>query len=182
MLSYFQDKAATDPDYEVSLADVQAWEDRNGPIPDGAIVIMNSGWHKKYPNTTLIFNNKNLSDVTNFHFPGWHGDTIKWIIQNRNINMAGVDTPSTDYGFAQVYPVHIALAERNIPGLENVANLDNIPESGTTIYVGLIKLKDGSGTPVRVYATISNMASLPGIFWLELVLLETTAITAFGKF
>lgn len=147
-------KAASSPDYRVSVSDLNAWERNHGTIPAGAIVIMNSGWGEKYPNKTLTFGSSTTSDPSTFHFPGWHEEAADWLVKNRNIHVLGVDTPSTDYGQSTTYSVHVILGMSNIPGLENVANLDTIPEAGSIIYVAVIKLYDGSGAPARVFATI----------------------------
>jgi len=64
----------------------------------------------------------------------------------------GVDTPSTDYAQSTTFPVHVVLGTANIPAMENVANLDMIPEKGATIFAAPIKLFDGSGGPARVFA------------------------------
>lgn len=159
-------KASSNPDYRVTEGDLQTWETSHGRIPDGAVVIMNSGWSSKYPNQTLTFGSQTPGDPSTFHFPGWHEDAVDWLLKNRNIHVVGVDTPSTDYAQSTTFPVHVLLGINNIPGVENVANLDSIPESGTTIYVAAIKLWDGSGGPTRVFATYtSGPTSGTNTFW-----------------
>ena len=148
------EKASANPDYRVTVEDLNDWENEYGRIPDGAIVIMNSGWHKHYPNKTLTFGTNTPTDPATFHFPGFHEDAADWLVRNRNIHVLGVDTPSTDYGQSNTFPVHVIIGKANISGLENVANLNKIPQSGTTIFVAAIKLFDGSGGPARTFATI----------------------------
>lgn len=138
------------------VEDLQKWEQTNGRIPDGAIVIMNSGWTYRWPNKTLTFNTETPGDPSTFHFPGWHEDAVSWLMTNRNINVLGVDTPSNDYGMSTEFPVHVILGAHNISGVENVANLDAIPEAGTVISAGVIKLQDGSGGPVRMFAMLQD--------------------------
>ena len=43
-----QDKSAQDRDYLVTPADVEAWEAEHGEIPEGSLVIANTGWHKMF--------------------------------------------------------------------------------------------------------------------------------------
>ncbi|KAL4222391.1 hypothetical protein ACF0H5_018430 [Mactra antiquata] len=148
-----KEKARANPDYRVQVSDLKVWEDKYGRIPDGAVVLMNSGWSDKYPNKTLTFGTESVNDPSTFHFPGWHEDAADWLVKNRNVNVVGVDTPSNDYGQSTTFDAHVILATANINGLENVANLDNIPEAGSTIYVAVINLQDGSGGPARVFAT-----------------------------
>ncbi|XP_072050301.1 isatin hydrolase-like [Amphiura filiformis] len=146
-------KVAANIDYRVTVDDIQDWETKYNQIPDGAVVIMNSGWSQRYPNTTLLFGSEDFMDTTTYHFPGWHEDTVDWLLKNRNIHVIGVDTTSLDSGPAITFPVHQLLGANNIPGIENVANLDSIPERGTMIYVAAFKLYEGSGSPSRVFAT-----------------------------
>lgn len=70
--------------------------------------------------------------------------------------MIGVDTPSTDFGQSTTYDVHRIAGQANVIGLENVNNLDKIPPNGSTIFVGVINLYDGSGGPVRILAVTGN--------------------------
>ncbi|XP_072016381.1 isatin hydrolase-like [Amphiura filiformis] len=146
-------KVAANSDYRVTLDDIQDWETKYNQIPDGAVVIMNSGWSLRYPNKTLLFESQTYTDATTYHFPGWHEDIVDWLLKNRNINVIGVDSASLDYGPATNFPVHQLLGANNITGVEHVANLDSIPESGTIISVAPFKLYGGSGCPSRVYAT-----------------------------
>ncbi|KAL4222393.1 hypothetical protein ACF0H5_018432 [Mactra antiquata] len=153
-------QAKEDPDYRVQISDLKAWEGRHGAIPDGAVVLMNSGWSDKYPDKVLTFGSESVDDPNTFHFPGWHEDTVHWLIKNRNVNIVGVDTPSTDYGQTKTFPVHVLVGTASICGLEYVANLDSIPEAGTVISAAVIKLEDGSGGPVRVFATLPVRSSM----------------------
>lgn len=154
-----KEKARANPDYRVTVSDVEQWESRNGKIPEGAIVIMNSGWHEYYPNSTLVFNTNTSDDPSTFHFPGWHENTVTWLIGQRFINVLGVDTPSIDYGQSTTFPVHVIVGRANVPGAENVANLDAIPHAGSVVFVAVTKIYDGSGGPARIFATIPTGTS-----------------------
>lgn len=149
-------KTKNNPDYRVTLQDLMDWERKYGRIPRKSVVVMNSGWSYFYPNKTRVFNSTTPDDPSTFHFPGWHEDAVTWQLNNRHINVLGVDTPSTDYGQSTTFPVHVILGKANIPGMENVAFLDRIPVNGTMIYAAVIKLYDGSGGPIRVFATITE--------------------------
>ncbi|XP_052082376.1 isatin hydrolase-like [Mytilus californianus] len=149
-----KNKAAANADYQVSIDDLKQWENIYKQIPENAIVIMNSGWNDRYPNASLVFNTDSPTDSNTFHFPAWHETTIEWLISKRSVNVVGVDTPSTDFGQSKTFPVHILLGQANIPGAENVANLDAIPEAGSIIFVAVTKIYDGSGGPARIFATV----------------------------
>lgn len=182
-------KVKANPDYRVMVDDLMKWEKKFGEIPRHAIIIMNSGWSDKYPNKTLIFGSNQHDNPSSFHFPSWHVDAVTWLINKRQINAVGVDTPSTDYGQAIANPnyprsCHVTLGENNVIGIENVANLDKVPETGSTIYMPVLKIFDGSGGPARVFATYddepnktnaaSTFTSFPRfVFLFEMILMCT---------
>lgn len=151
-----KEKAKKNVDYQVTRSDFEDWENQYGKIPDGAVVIMNSGWSERYPDPARVFNTTTPDNTSTYHFPSWHEDAIDWLVKNRKVHVVGVDTPSNDYGPSTNYPAHVILGSRNIPGIENVANLDLVPQSGSIIVVGAMKLDDGSGCPVRVIAIVMN--------------------------
>ncbi|XP_048743056.1 isatin hydrolase-like [Ostrea edulis] len=140
----------------VSTDDLTAWEDKYGEIPRQAVVVMNSGWSHKYPDPTLVFGTPLPNDTSSFHFPSWHEEAVTWLITKRQVNALGVDTPSTDYGQTKTFPCHKIMGKNNVVGVENVANLDSIPESGSIVYIPVIKLFDGSGGPTRLFGTYDD--------------------------
>ncbi|XP_045182580.2 isatin hydrolase-like [Mercenaria mercenaria] len=150
-------KVAENLDYQVSKDDLEAWESKhNKTIPNGSVVIMNSGWSSKFPNASLLFGTETPDNASTFHFPGWKKESVDWLITERFVNAIGVDTPSTDFGQSATFPVHQRLGKGNVPGVELVANLDSIPEYGSTIYVAVIRIYEGSGGPARVFATFQE--------------------------
>ena len=149
-------KAADDPDYRVTIEDLVEWENINGRIPFGAIVIMNSDWDKNYPNGELTFGTSTPTDPSTFHFPGFHEDAVDWLARYRHVYVIGVDTPSVDYGQSTSFPAHKIFTKAGISGLENVANVNKLPPKGSTIFVAVLKLVDGSGGPARVFASFQD--------------------------
>ncbi|CAC5414820.1 unnamed protein product [Mytilus coruscus] len=149
-------KVQNDVDYRVSFSDVYEWEKTNGRIPDGSVVLMNSGWDVRHPDFKQVFNTTTPNDASTFHFPSWHPDTVNWLITNRRVHVIGVDTPSNDYGPSVDFPVHILLSKNNIVGVENVANLNVLPPIGALIFVNILKILDGSGSPVRIVGLMTN--------------------------
>ena len=92
--------------------------------------------------------------VPKLHFPGIHPDTAKWLAANRSVKAVGIDTASIDYGQSAVFETHRVLYDRNIPGLENLANLDRVPARGATVIALPMKIKGGSGAPLRIFALL----------------------------
>ncbi|KAJ8320282.1 hypothetical protein KUTeg_001869 [Tegillarca granosa] len=152
-------KAAKNRDYAVSVDDLLKWESKYGRIPDKAVVVMNSGWDRYWGNVNLAFGTDMFNDTMSYHFPGWHVDSVQWLITNRNINILGVDTPSTDPAQEHKYPVHVLASAHSIVMLESIANLDDIPASGAMIYAPVAKYYEGSGAPVRVFASVNDDVS-----------------------
>jgi Putative cyclase len=87
-----------------------------------------------------------------YHFPGFGIDALNWLLENRDITCIGVDTLSLDFGASTTFDVHLRLLGADKYGLENLANLSDIPAGGSNVYVGLIPWEEGSGGPCRVVA------------------------------
>lgn len=150
------DKCVGDRDYQISVEDIHNWEMEHGKIPDGTIVLLRTGYGKYWPDRVQYMGTAERGDsaVKKLHFPGLHPDAARWIVQNRKIKAIGLDTPSIDYGQSARFESHVILFEQNIPAFENVANLDQLPEKGFTIIALPMKIKGGSGGPVRIVATL----------------------------
>jgi kynurenine formamidase len=147
-------QCAKNPDYLVSVADFQNWERRNGRIPPGTIVLLRTGFGKHYPDRKKYLGTEERGDqaVAKLHFPGLDPAAARWITQNRSIKAIGLDTASIDYGQSTLFESHRILFEKNIPAFENVANLDQLPAKGFSVIALPMKIKGGSGGPLRIIA------------------------------
>ena len=143
-------------DYQVTTADLQNWEKLNGRIPAGAIVLLRTGFGKYYPDRVKYMgtDERGAAAVAKLHFPGLHPDTARWIVANRQIKAIGLDTPSIDYGQSTLFESHRILFDKNIPALENVANLDKLPVKGFSVIALPMKITGGSGGPLRIVAVL----------------------------
>ena len=149
-------KCATNPDYLVSVADFENWERRYGRIPAGTIVLLRTGFGKFYPDAKkyLGTDERGAAAVAKLHFPGLDPAAARWITQNRSIKAIGLDTASIDYGQSTLFESHRILFEKNIPAFENVANLDQLPVKGFSVIALPMKIKGGSGGPLRIVAIL----------------------------
>ncbi len=147
---------AKDHDYLVTTADFLAWEEQHGRIPDGTIVLIRTGWEDYWPDRERYLGTglTGAEAVANLHFPGLHPAAANWLTVQRDIRAVGIDTASIDYGPSKEFATHVALFERNIPALENVANLHVLPPAGFTVIALPIKIAGGSGAPARIVALI----------------------------
>lgn len=144
-----KERVARDPDTIVMPDDIIAWERRYGRLPANALVAMNSGWATRV-GSVASYRNADSSGV--MHFPGFGKAAIDFLLAERSINGIAVDTLSLDRGAATSFDVHVTLLSTNRYGIENIANLDSIPPSGATLFVGAPKVAAGSGGPSRVMA------------------------------
>ncbi len=92
--------------------------------------------------------------VKKLSFPGLHPDAASWLVAERSIHAIGLDTPSIDYGQSAGFEAHRSLFEENIPAFENVANLDALPPKGFQVVALPMKIRGGSGGPLRIVAIL----------------------------
>ena len=147
--------SASQPDYQVTVADLEAWEKANGSL-NGAIVLIRTDYSKRWPDAARYLGTAERGEgaVPKLHFPGIHPDAAKWLAGNRTVKAVGIDTASIDYGQSTLFETHRVLYERNIPGLENLSNLDRLPARGATLIALPMKIKGGSGAPLRAIALV----------------------------
>lgn len=148
------DKVEQDRNYQFSTDDILEWEQENGSIPDNSILLIDTGSSKYWPNKEKYMGTDERGEegVKKLKFPGIHPDAAKFLVSQRKIKAVGLDTPSIDYGGSTQFEAHRILYEQNIPGFENLANLDKIPEKGAIIFAMPMKIKGGSGGPLRIAA------------------------------
>jgi kynurenine formamidase len=144
-------QAKQDPDYRVGVADIAKWEQVNGQIPPGTIVIARTGWEARW-SSSKEYRNADSRGV--MHFPGFSLDAAKFLVEGRNVIALGIDTLSIDYGPSKDFEVHQYTLTHSLYQLENVANLESVPETGAMLIAAPMKLEGGSGAPVRILAML----------------------------
>jgi len=151
-------QCATNPDYQITSENFQNWEKQNGRIPAGTIVLLRTGFGKYYPDrkSYLGTDERGAAAVAKQHFPGLHPEAARWLTQNRAIKAIGLDTASIDYGQSTLFESHRTLFDKNIPAFENVANLDKLPSKGFSVIALPMKIKGGSGGPLRIVAILKS--------------------------
>ena len=129
-------RARRDPDAQVRVDDIKAWERKHGRVPRGAAVLMWSGWEDR------------ASDQAAYR----NMEAAEFLVNERVAGGIGVDTLSLDYGPSTDFGAHFAVLPANRWGIENLANLRKLPPRGATLFVGLPRVKGASGGPARVLA------------------------------
>jgi kynurenine formamidase len=150
------EKSAANADYQVMVADLTAWEASNGPLQSDMIVLIRTGYAARWPDAQKYLGTAERGDaaVKKLHFPGLHPEAATWLAEQRKVKAVGIDTASIDYGQSTGFETHRALFERNIPAFENLAALDQLPPRGATVYALPMKIKGGSGGPLRAVAVL----------------------------
>ena len=150
-------KCIGDRDYQVSTEDFLAWERAEGVrIPRDAILLIRTGYSQYWPDAARYLGTaeRGPAAVPKLHFPGIHPDAARWLAAERPVKAVGIDTASVDYGQSTRYETHQVLYGIDIPGLENLTNLDRLPPRGAHVIALPMKIAGGSGAPLRAIAVV----------------------------
>jgi kynurenine formamidase len=133
---------------EVSAEEIKDWESKHGLIKDDSIVLINYGWEKNWTtkhgveSQPYLRNNPGLSEAA------------AQLLAERGVKLVGGDTPTIDSDANPTEPAHRVLVPKHILVLENARNLGKLPPKGA-YFIGLpLRIKDGTGCPVRAIALV----------------------------
>ncbi|HEY9627033.1 MAG TPA: cyclase family protein [Coleofasciculaceae cyanobacterium] len=144
-----REQTAQDPDYRLSLSDVQVWELAHGQIPAGSLVLLWTGWQVRWLNSSA-FMNADAQGVQ--HWPGFSAEAAEFLVSERQIAGLGTDTHGADPGNDEVYAASSAIYTAKGMILECLTGLEQLPATGATLVVGGLPIQGGSGSPARVFA------------------------------
>ena len=142
-----------DRNYLLSPQDIAAHEETYGRIEPGTIVLIHTGFGRFYPDAARYLGSDVRGVVENLSFPGI-GPAAARVLVERKIDLVGLDTASLDHGPSTDFAAHRVLNEADIPGLENVANLERLPPRGATVIALPMKIDGGTGGPCRIIAIL----------------------------
>jgi kynurenine formamidase/cytochrome c5 len=142
-------KVRTNPDFLLTQDAIEKWEQAGGRIPDGAAVLLLTGWEDKFANPAAY---RNPDSSGTMHFPGYSAGAVDYLLKHHKIVALGIDTLSIDYGPSKDFEAHKRSLGSGLYHLENLANLDKLPARGAVIFVGALPIEGGSGSPARVLA------------------------------
>jgi kynurenine formamidase len=143
------ERAQDDADTMVTPDDIKAWIVKHGDIPPHACVAMHSGWAAKAESDAY-----RGFDGEKQHYPGFHVEAAKMLIEETNAQSLASDTLSLDHGASADFATHYAWLPSGRFGIENLANLHKVPASGATLVIGAPKHKGGTGGPARIFAMV----------------------------
>jgi kynurenine formamidase len=143
-------------DYQVTVGDFQRWEREHGQIPANAILLIRTGFSRRWPDAARYLGTaeRGAEAATKLHFPGLHPDAARWLVADRPVKAVGIDTASIDYGPSTAFESHRVLYERDIPAFENLAMLERLPAIGSIVVALPMKIGGGSGAPLRAIAIV----------------------------
>ena len=146
---------AQNSDYLLSAKDITQWESSHSRIHEHTIVLIRTGWGKYWPDAKryLGTDERGAAAVAKLHFPGISEEAANLLVV-RKIAGVGIDTASVDYGQSKDFKTHRVLYSHDLYGLENVANLERLPATGTVLIALPMKIKSGTGGPVRIVAVL----------------------------
>lgn len=149
-------RAASNADDRLTADDVRAWEGKNGTIAAGTIVLLRTGWSARWPDRKQYLGDDTPGDASSLHFPSYGEDAARLLVEERKVSVLGVDTASIDYGASTDFIVHRIANGANVPGLENLAKLERLPEKGFWVIALPMKVGKGSGGPLRAIALVEK--------------------------
>lgn len=154
-------QVAKNRDHLISVADLLAWESEHGKIPTHSIVLLRTGFGSYWPDAEKYLGTalRGEAGATALSFPGLDVDTAEWLLSQRRIKAVGIDTASIDYGKSRKFSAHVMLMTHNVPAFENVANLDKLPPLGSFVIALPMKIRGGSGGPLRIIAKVAQPPS-----------------------
>lgn len=146
--------ASADPDFTLTIPFVEAWEAKHGRIEPRHWVLLRTDWSKRA-----------LRDYANMgedgaHSPGPSAEVVRWLVEQRDVHGFGTETIGTDAGqghhFNPPYPAHFYMHGKGRYGLQCLTNLDQLPARGVVIVAAPLKIRQGSGSPLRVLALVGG--------------------------
>jgi len=144
------------PDWLLTVEFLQAWEAKHGKIPAGAWLAFRTDWSKRISDPVAYVNMRE----DGAHTPGPTQATVEWLIKERHVHGFAVETINTDagqsYAWPMPYPCHTLMHGANRFGLQCLTNLDQLPATGALIISAPLKIKGGSGSPLRVLALLPS--------------------------
>ncbi|MCB1899762.1 cyclase family protein [Cognatazoarcus halotolerans] len=148
-------ESAENPDFLLTIDYVKRWEEQHGRIPERAWVLLRTDWSKRVTPKEYL----NMAE-DGAHSPGPDAEVVPWLIRERNVHGFGTESVGTDAGQAHhlnpPYPCHYFMHGNNRYGLQCLTNLDQLPPQGALIFAAPLKIRNGSGSPLRVMAIVTN--------------------------
>jgi len=152
-------QTAANPDYLLTVADIEAFEAVHGKIAAGSWVLMRTDWSRHWAqhNDAKAYQN---FDATGQHTPGPSTEAVRFLIEERDVHGFGSEAIGTDagqgYHLRPPYPCHSLMHGAGRYGLQCLTNLDLLPATGSVLLTAPLKIQQGSASPLRVLALVEQ--------------------------
>ncbi len=143
--------ASADADCTLGIDEVLAWEKQHGPVPQGGILLLHTGWQDNWSQPKAYLGGDGPDAL---HFPGFGQGAARYLLAQRGVLGLGIDTHGVDGGQDRTFSINKLVLQQPRIVLENLCNLDKLPPTGATLVIGLPRLEGGSGAPVAVLAFV----------------------------
>ena len=149
----FSRQTAQDRDALLAEADIEAFEGAHGAIEAGTIVLVRTGWSRRWPDKRAYLGDDTAGDASGLHFPGLSAGAAEALVLRR-VAAVGIDTASIDHGPSKDFRAHRVLMGADIPAFENLTSLESLPDRGAFVVALPMKIAGGSGGPLRAVAIL----------------------------
>ncbi len=147
-------QARSNHDYMLQVEDIVQWEQQHGSIPENSMVFLLTGWGQYWPDPSRYLGSSTPQDSNTLHFPGFSAEAVSFLVNQRAIVGVAIDTASIDRGQSKTFAAHQVLGKANRFAIENIAHMERLPLRGATVTALPMKIKGGTGGPVRVIAHV----------------------------
>ncbi len=137
--------------FRLGVPELTVWEAKWGPVPAASLVLLATGWDSKWADPRAYLGYDSRGEM---HFPGFGLAAARVLLEERGVAGLGIDTHGLDPARDGTFAINKLVLEQPRIALENLANLDQLPAVGCTLVIGILRLKDGAGSPASVLALV----------------------------
>lgn len=138
-------------DYEISIQDIEEYENIYGIIPQNSIVVANTGWSRFWSDPKRY---RNVDENGQMHFPAYSSKAAEKLIQ-RDIAGIAIDTLSPDC-LDNTFTVHKLMLQAGKYIIENIGDCSQIPSSGAYIIALPLLMEEATESPIRIVGLVPN--------------------------
>ena len=125
--------------HQISVSDLESHRRR---LATAEFALIYTGWYRHWGQPAYFE-----------RFPCLDRSAAQWLSE-MGLKGVGIDTPSFDRMHSNRHPIHKIFFSRNVILIENLTNLDPLPQSGFTMVCLPLPIERADGSPIRAVALI----------------------------